>query len=114
LYPWDLLKRSGKMKTTITFRHLEPTDALKVYVDGKLSKIDKYVRKSSEAHVVLSTERYLHIAEIKLPMKGSTVCVTEKSADMYQSIEGAIEKLRKSLKKIQGRKRANKRFDAIL
>ncbi len=97
------------MKTTITFRQLEPTEALKSHVEEKIAKLSKLVHKSSEAHVVLSTERYLHIAEIKLPLKGSMVNVTEKSADMYQSIEGAIEKAQKSLEKIKGKKRARKR-----
>jgi len=97
------------MKTTITFRHLEPTEALKEHVAEKMEKLEKFVHKSSKAHVVLSTERYLHIAEIKLPMKGSLVHVTEKSQDMYQSIEGAIEKVQKSVKKIREKRRSLKR-----
>ena len=97
------------MKTTITFRHLEPSEALKNHVEEKMEKLSKLVNKSSEAHVVLYTERYLHVAEIKLPLKGSMLHVSEKSADMYQSIEGAIEKVQKSLKKIQGKRRAVKR-----
>ena len=97
------------MKTTITFRHLEPTQALKDHVEEKITKLEKFLNRSSEAHVVLSTERYLHIAEIKLPIKGSMVNVSEKSQDMYQSIEGAIEKARKNLEKIRGKKRTRKR-----
>ena len=97
------------MKTIITFRHLEPTEALKDHVEEKMEKISKYVKSSIEAHVVLSTERYLHIAEIKLPLKGSMVHVTEKSEDMYQSIEGAIDKIQKNLKKIKEKRRTKKR-----
>lgn len=97
------------MKTTITFRQLEPTDAIKNHVEEKMTKLDKLVNKNSEAHVVLSCERYLHIAEIKLPIKGNMVNVTEKTGDMYQSIEGAIEKAQKSLEKIKGKKRAKKK-----
>lgn len=97
------------MKTTITFRQLEPTEALKSHIEERMSKLEKFVGKSTEAHVVLSTERYLHIAEIKLPLKGSLLRVTQKSEDMYQSIEGAIEKIQKSLTKLRNKKRDLKR-----
>ena len=102
------------MKTTITFRHLEPTEALKSHVEEKMSKLSKLAGKNSEAHVVLSTERYLHVAEIKFPLKGTMLHVSEKSPDMYQSIEGAIEKIQKSLKKKREKRRTNKRYSADL
>ena len=51
------------MQISVTFRHMNASDALKQHAVVQASRIDKYFDKPSEAHVVLSTERYLQKAE---------------------------------------------------
>ena len=58
------------MDVAVTFRHMEPTDALKQYVDEKVSKIARHLVKESGAEVVLSVERHHHHADIRLKSGG--------------------------------------------
>jgi putative sigma-54 modulation protein len=61
------------MDITVTFRHLESTDALRDYAREKVSRIKKYVGTPADVAVVLSLEKHRHQAEITLNTNGITV-----------------------------------------
>jgi len=97
------------MQVNITFRNMFATDALRNHVQDKLSKVvDKYLDKVTEAHVTLSLERYLHHADINLHAGTFHVRGKEKSEDMYASIDTAIDKIEKQLKKHKERLRSHR------
>jgi putative sigma-54 modulation protein len=88
------------MQVNITFRNMFATDALRNHVQEKLSRVvDKYLDKVTEGHVTLSLERYLHHADINLHAGHFHVRGKEKSEDMYASIDMAIDKIERQLKK---------------
>lgn len=83
----------------VTFRHIDPSQALKDYVIGKLGKIDKVVEKSFDAHVTLSVEKYRHIAEVFLTARGITIKAFESTEDLYSAIDLVCDKVERQLKK---------------
>jgi putative sigma-54 modulation protein len=87
------------MQVNITFRHLDPTEALKTHVRDKLSHIQRYVDHPTEAHAVLHLENLDHHAD--LTMKAGTFLLRgrARSGDMYASIDLAAEKIERQLKK---------------
>lgn len=87
------------MQTTVTFKNLDPSDHLKNYVSTKLDRFDKLLDNPAEAHVVLTVEKIRHIAEIRLKGDRLNIVCREKSSDMYSSIDLALDKLEKQLKK---------------
>lgn len=88
------------MQVNITFRNLEPTEALKAYANEKIDHVvKKYVDRATEAHVVLSLERYLHDADIEIHAGRFFTRGCEKSDDMYKSIDLAVGKIEKQLKR---------------
>ena len=88
------------MQVNITFRNMFATDALRNHVHDKLARVvDKYLDKVTEAHVTLSLERYLHQADINLHAGHFHVRGKDKSEDMYASIDTAIDKIERQLKK---------------
>jgi putative sigma-54 modulation protein len=87
------------MEITVTFRHLESTDALRDYAQEKVSRIKKYVGTPAEAAVVLSLEKRRHTAEITLNTDGITINAKEVTEDMYSSIDLAVDKLERQVKK---------------
>lgn len=87
------------MQTTVTFKNLDPSDHLKNYVSTKLDRFDKLLDNPAEVHVVLSVEKIRHIAEIRLKGDRLNIVCREKSSDMYSSIDLALDKLEKQLKK---------------
>jgi putative sigma-54 modulation protein len=94
------------MQVNITFRNMFATDALRNHVQDKLEKVvEKYLDKVTEAQVTLSLERYLHVADINLHAGHFHVRGREKTEDMYASIDAAVAKIEKQLKKYKERLR---------
>ena len=54
------------MQVAVTFRHMETDEGVKAYVEEKVQKLQKYINNVMEVHVVLSVEKFRHIAEITI------------------------------------------------
>ena len=87
------------MQMNITFRHLEPTDALKSHVRARVEHVQRYIDRPTEAHAVLHVENLDHHAEITLKAGCFLLRGTARSADMYASIDAAADRIEKQLKK---------------
>lgn len=89
------------MEVTVTFRHSESSPVLKQNIESKLRKLEKYLLKATQAHVILNVEKSRHIVEIMVSENHQQLYAREDSHDMYQSLEGAILKLARQLKKMK-------------
>lgn len=87
------------MEVTITGRHLEVTPALKEYVEGRARKIEKYTSKASQTVFTLKVEKYRHIAEVLVNVNGFILQAEEETDAMYTSVDKAMDKLERQLKK---------------
>ena len=55
------------MQITVTFRHVDPTPALRPYAEDKVARVArKYLRRPVDAHVILGVSKQRHVAEITL------------------------------------------------
>jgi len=75
------------MQINVTFRQIEPSAALRAYAEEKISRIKKYLEEPIEAHVVLKTEKFRHIAEVSIIGNGMRVNGREETDDMYSAID---------------------------
>ncbi len=87
------------MQTSVTFKNIDPSDHLKSYVSDKLNRLDKYLYNPAEANVVLSVEKFRHIAEINISGDRLNVNGKEETEDMYSAIDITLDKLEKQIKK---------------
>jgi len=87
------------MQTSVTFKNLESSDHLKAYVSDKLNRFDKYLSNPAEASVVLSVEKFRHIAEINIIGDRLNINGKEETEDMYSAIDMVLDKLDKQIKK---------------
>jgi ribosome hibernation promoting factor len=87
------------MQTSVTFKNLDPSDHLKSYVSDKLNRFDKYLFNPGEASVVLSVEKFRHIAEISINGDRLNINGKEETEDMYSAIDMTLDKLEKQIKK---------------
>ena len=87
------------MQVSVTFRHMNPTDALKEFAADKVGRMEKFIHLPTDAHVVLSVEKYLHKAEINIVANGVRMRGEETSDDMYGSIDGAASKIERQVKR---------------
>jgi putative sigma-54 modulation protein len=98
------------MNTSVRFKNLEPSDALKSYVSEKLNRMEKYFNGPAEANVVLSIEKFRHTAEINIMGDRLTINGKEETEEMYSAIDMVLDKLEGQIKKSKqkGRKYRSK------
>src|SRR5947208_1261267 len=89
----------ARMQLNITFRNLDSSDSLKDYAKEKCERVHKYLDRAGEAHVVLSLERHLHHADITIMSGAWLLRGREKSEDMYASIDLAMDKIERQLRR---------------
>ncbi len=87
------------MDIMVTFRHMEPTESLRVYAQEKLSKLKKYLDTPIEAHVVLEVEKFRHLADVTLNIDGTRIKGVEETGDMYSAIDQVMDKIEVQVKR---------------
>ena len=87
------------MQVNMTFRHLDSTEALKSHVQEKVDHIQRYIDRPSESHVVLYVDKQEHHADITVHAGPFFLRGRAKSDNMYASIDMAVEKIERQLKK---------------
>ncbi len=88
------------VRINVTFRNLDPSDAVRDYASDKVSStIKKFVHQNVEANVVLRVEKTRHITEIIFHADGADFNVTEESEDMYSAIDISIDALGRQLRR---------------
>ncbi len=87
------------MDVTVTFRHVSPSVVLRRYAESKVARLDRFIHKPVQAHVILCVEKQRHTAEIQI--SGHQLHVTAKNitADLYAAIDGSIDKVEQQLRK---------------
>ena len=88
------------MKIHTTCRHTRMTPALSRLLEERLPKLERFL-PVREAHVVLIAEKYRHTAEIVLKARGKEFVCRAESRDMAGSIEDAVSRLERQLKKLK-------------
>jgi len=87
------------MQTSVTFKNLDSSDTLKSYVEEKLDRFDRLLDNPAEANVVLSVEKFRHMAEINIIGDRLSINGKEETIDMYSAIDMVLDKLEKQIKK---------------
>jgi putative sigma-54 modulation protein len=108
------------MQMNITFRQFGTSDSLKEYAREKVDRVNKLLDRAGEAHVVLSLERHLHHADITIHSGSWVLRGREKSEDMYASIDLAMDKIERQLRRYKdklkthhGKERVHHRQDLM-
>ncbi len=96
------------MQVTTTFRHLEPSEALKSYADEKLERVKKYIDEPIVAQVFMTVEKIRHTAEVTITAKGITIKASEETNDMYSAVDAVVDKIERQLRRYKERIKAHK------
>lgn len=93
------------MQIAVTFRHMEAEEGVKGYVNGKVQRLQKYIENPREVHVVLSVEKFRHIAEITVIGDGMTLNSQGRNSDLYTAIDQMVEKMERQIRERRGKVR---------
>jgi putative sigma-54 modulation protein len=96
------------MQISVTFRQIEPSEALKNYVTDRLNKFKRYLDGPVEAHVVLGLEKFRHLADVTIDSNGHIIKGKEENTDMYAAIDLVMDKIDIQLKKFRDKLRSAK------
>lgn len=90
------------MQISITGRHMELTDALRDHTQARLEKLNAEFPRLQSASVVLDVEKHRQMAEVVVHAPNHVVVdAKDETSDMYASIDSAIDKATKQLRRIR-------------
>jgi ribosome hibernation promoting factor len=101
---------SGPASTTVTvtFRHVDPTDAIRTYAERKLAHVGKFLKRACQVHLILSVDKYRQCGEVTVKSGRLSATAAEVEKDLYSVIDLLTDKVGRQLKrhaeKIQARK----------
>lgn len=103
------------MNIHYTSRQVELPEPLLKKLDAKFQKIQKILggRHEPEAHVILSQQRHLHVAEVTLHANRNTTVVQCSGSDPLAAVQAAADKLEKQIIRNKDKWRERKRRDKL-
>ena len=87
------------MNINMSFKHLEPTDAIKAYTTEKSDKLAIYFKGRTHITWNFSVEKQNHIAHCHLVGNNMDYFSEAVSQDLYASIDMVVDKIEKQLRK---------------
>jgi putative sigma-54 modulation protein len=99
------------MRLELTGRHVAITPTIRHLVDRKVAKLTRVLNDAAvSAQVVLTREKYRHVTEIAVHMRGDHVLAGKTSgATWTDSVGRAIEKIEQQAQKVKGKWNGRKR-----
>ena len=96
------------MNITITTRGYKAPDRLKQYVTDKINRKGRFYEDVFDVDVILSYEKLTQIAEVKLKTANKFIIATEKSEDIFKSIDLVIDNVDRQIKRHKEKQREHK------
>jgi putative sigma-54 modulation protein len=99
------------MRLELTGRHVEITPTIRSLVDRKLARLTRMLNDSVvSAQVVLTREKYRHVTEMAVHMRGDHVLAGKTAgATWTDSVGRAVEKVEQQAQKVKGKWAERKR-----
>ncbi|MDP9148829.1 MAG: ribosome-associated translation inhibitor RaiA [Myxococcota bacterium] len=98
------------MNISITFRHMEATEAVKGYATEKVARMQRFLRSPMKGQVTLICQHdRLHSVEVDVHAGHAHFHAHETSEDMYASIDKVADKIERQIlsakESVTGRKK---------
>jgi putative sigma-54 modulation protein len=101
------------MEVEIFAKNLELTEAIKGYIEKKVSKLDRLMKEGSETRFDITyskTARNVnerHSAQITLRGSGFILRAEERSEDLYTAIDLVLDKIMRQIERFKGKRSRN-------
>jgi putative sigma-54 modulation protein len=87
------------MELTISFKQIDPSDALRTYAAEKSEKLAKYFRGRITIHWIFSQDKMLNVAHCHLIGNNMDYFGQAETENLYSAVDAAIEKIERQLRK---------------
>jgi ribosomal subunit interface protein len=95
-------------EVTVTFRHIQPTEAIRAYAERKLSHPAKFLKRPCQVHLILTVDKYRHRGEVTVKSGYLAAAAQEETKDLYSVIDLLADKIERQLKDHRGKTTAKK------
>ena len=85
------------MQMNISGHHLDITDAIKDYVNTKLSTLERHHDHITSTNVILSVDKLIQKAEATVHVSGGEFFANSEDEDLYAAIDTLADKLDRQL-----------------
>lgn len=93
---------------TVTFRHVDSSDAIRRYAERKLGHLGKFLKRACEAHVILSVDKYRQHGEVTVKSGRLSATAEQEAKDLYSVIDlledKVVRQFTRHLEKLAARK----------
>ncbi len=97
------------MQFTVTFRHMEGTDALRGYAEKRVARFKKFFADPISCHVTMSTTRHHHTVDVNVQLhNGFRIAAHETTENMYSSIDIVAAKIERQVRRYKSKLRHRK------
>ncbi|OGF08763.1 MAG: ribosomal subunit interface protein [Candidatus Eisenbacteria bacterium RBG_16_71_46] len=102
------------MQISTTARHCELDPEIRLYIEQRFARLGKFARDIQEAHLVVTAEKFRHVAEITLKLKKKEMVSREHSTEPRLAIDLAADRLEQQLRRLKERRVDRKRHAASM
>ena len=95
----ERIASASATQVTVTFRHVEPTDALRLYAERKFAHVGRLLKRTCEAHLILTVDKYRQHGEVTVKSGRLSVSAQQETKDLYSVIDLLADKVGRQLKK---------------
>lgn len=92
------------MQIITTARHFDLDPGVRAFAVERLEKFQRFASDIHEAHLVVTLEKYRHVAEITLRLNQHEMVSREESNDSRAAIDLAADRLEHQLRKLKDRR----------
>ncbi len=92
------------MQISTTARHCDLDGELRQFAQQRLVKLERFARDIHEAHLILTVEKFRHIAEITLRLNHHELVSREESTEPRVAIDLAADRIEEQLRRYKDRR----------
>ncbi|MHC4130628.1 MAG: ribosome hibernation-promoting factor, HPF/YfiA family [Planctomycetota bacterium] len=98
------------MDFIITGRHIDVTEAIKMYAQEKTSKLPRFYNSINQVNVIIDGKEHndINVEIIARGEHNKVFVAQETSEDAYKAIDIVVRKLERQLRRIKSKERNNK------
>ena len=91
------------MKILITARHFTISEGTRGYIDSEVKKLQKIFDRITSVHVIVERIKdYEYLTELIVHAPQRTLTLHEKDEELMKSVDLAVDKMLRQLKKYKG------------
>ena len=101
------------MNIKVVGKNIEITEAIREYIEKRFEKFEKFELDNSEITVSCAVEREEQIVDIQINKNGDFIRIEERNNDLYASIDLAIDRVARQLRKDKEKKLDKSRSESL-